>query len=53
MDRNYVIVTLLQNTFILRRGRIVIFTDIIKVVSMFIKTILKDSNKIKIIDIMP
>ena len=53
MDRNYVIITLFQNTFILRRPRIVIFADIIKVVSMFIKTIPKDSNKIKKIEIMP
>ena len=38
---------LFQNTFILRRPREAIFADITKIVTMFIKTILKDSKKIK------
>ena len=36
-----------QNPFILRRPRVAIFADIIKIVTMFIKTIFKDSKKIK------
>ena len=38
---------LFQNTFILRRPGVVIFADIIKVVTMFIKTITKDSRTVK------
>ena len=36
-----------QNTFILKRPRLVIFADIIKVVIIFIKTIFKTQKKIK------
>ena len=35
----------LQNTFILKRPRVVIFPDIIKVVTIFIKTIFKTKKK--------
>ena len=38
---------LLQSTLILRRLGVVIFADIIKLVTMFIKTITKDSRKAK------
>ena len=38
---------LFQNTFILTRSRVVIFADIIKIVTSFIKTIFKDSKKVK------
>ena len=38
---------LFQNTFILRRSRVAIFADIIKIVIMFIKTVFKDSKKLK------
>ena len=38
---------LFQNTLILRRPGVVIFADIIKIVTMFIKTITKDSRKVK------
>ena len=38
-----------QNTFILRRPGVAIFADIIKIVTTFIKTIFKDSRKVKII----
>ena len=37
MDRNYDVITLFQNTFILRRPRVASFADIIKIVIMFIK----------------
>ena len=38
---------LLQNTFILRRPGVAIFPDIIDIVTMVIKTIFKDSRKVK------
>ena len=38
---------LFQNTLILRSPGVVTFADIIKIVSMFIKTITKDSRKVK------
>ena len=34
-----------QNTLILRRSRVAIFAGIIKIVTMFFKTIIKDSRK--------
>ena len=39
--------TLFQNTFTLRRSWVAIFADIIKIVTMFIKKIFKDSRKVK------
>ena len=39
--------SLFRNSFILRRPRIAIFLDIIKIVTMFIKTIFKDSKNVK------
>ena len=47
MDRNYDIITFFQNVFILKRPGVAIFDDIIKVVTMFIKTIFRDSWKVK------
>ena len=41
MGSNYDVINLFQKTFILRRPRVAIFADIIKIVTMFIKTILK------------
>ena len=38
---------LFKNTFILRRPWVTIFTDIFKLVTKFIKAILKDSGKVK------
>ena len=38
---------LFQNTLILRRPRVAIFADIIKIVIMFIKAIIKDPRKVK------
>ena len=35
-----------QNTFILRKPRVANFADIIKTITMFIKTIFKDSKKV-------
>ena len=41
---------LFQNIFISRRPGVAIFADIIKNVTIFIRTILKVSNKVKIIE---
>ena len=46
MDSNYDVTTFLSKNFILRRPGVAIFADIIKVVTMFIKIILKDSIKV-------
>ena len=37
-----------QNTFVLRRPRVAIFVEIIKILTIFIKTIFKDSKQVKI-----
>ena len=48
MDRSYGVITFISNNFILRRPRVAIFADIIKIVTMFInKSIFKYSTKIK------
>ena len=36
-----------QNTLILRRPGVAIFADVIKIVTMFIKTIIQDREKLK------
>ena len=46
MDRNYDVITFISKS-ILRRPWVVIFADNIKVVTMFIKTIFKNSRKVK------
>ena len=47
MDRNYDVITFIQNTLILIRPRAANFADIIKIGIMFIKTTFRNSNKIK------
>ena len=47
MDRNYDIITFFQYIFILRRPEVAIFADIIKILTTFIKTIPKDSRKVR------
>ena len=42
------VMPLFQNNFVLRRPGVTIFDDIIKVVTKFLKTILKYSRKVKI-----
>ena len=49
MARNYDAINFFQNIFVLRRSGVAIFADIIKIVTMFSKTILKDSRKVRII----
>ena len=46
MDRNYDVI-IFQNTFILTRPRVAIAADIIKILTMFIKTIFKYLKKKK------
>ena len=46
MGKNYDVITFFQKIF-LRRPGVAIFADIIKIVTMFIKTILKDSKKVR------
>ena len=41
MDRKYDVITFIENSFILRRYRIAGFPDLIKIVTMFIKTTFK------------
>ena len=41
MDRNYDVITFFLNTLVLMPG-VAIFADIIKIATMFIKTIIKD-----------
>ena len=52
MDKNYELITFIQNIFILRRSRVNTFDDIIKTVTIFIKTTFKDSKKLKELEIM-
>ena len=47
MDSNYDVTTFLSKNFILRRPGVAIFADIIKIVTMFIKTIFKNSRIVK------
>ena len=47
MERNYDVIGFFQNRLILRRPGVAIFADIIKIVTMFIKTVIKDSRKVK------
>ena len=47
MDRNYDVITFFQQIFILKRPGVAVFADVIKMVTMFIKTILKDSRNFR------
>ena len=47
MDRNYDVITFFQQIFILKRPGVAVFADVIKIVTMFIKTILKDSRNFR------
>ena len=46
MDRNYDVITFFLNTLVLMPG-VAIFADIIKIATMFIRTIIQDSRKVK------
>ena len=47
MDKIYDVITFFKKIFILRRPEVAIFADIIKILTTFIKTILKDSRKLR------
>ena len=47
MDKNYDITTFISKYFILRKPGEAIFPDIIKILTMFIKTNFEDSKKVK------
>ena len=47
MGNNYDVITIISKYPYLRRLGVDIFTDNIKIVTMFIKTITKDSRKVK------
>ena len=47
MDMNYDVITLFQNTVILRRSGVAIFADINKIITRFTKKISKDLRKVK------
>ena len=47
MDRNYEVITFISKYPFLRRPGVAIFGGIIKIVTMFIKTIFEDSKKLK------
>ena len=44
MSWNYDVITFFQKIFVLRRPGAAIFADIMKIVTVFIKTTLKDSS---------
>ena len=47
MDKTYDVITLFQTTFILRKLKVATFAEIIKILTIFTKKILKDSKKVK------
>ena len=51
MNIYYDFITLFRNTFTLRRLRVANFADIIKIATMFIKAIFKDSKKLKELEV--
>ena len=51
MDRDYDVITFISN-FILRKSRVANFADIMKIITIFIKTFFKNSKKSKKLDIM-
>ena len=52
MTRKYDVINFISKYFILRRPSVAIFADITKIVTMFFKTIFKDSKKLKELEIM-
>ena len=51
MDRNYDIIIFILKYFYLRKLRVAIFADIIKIVTMFTKTSLKTQKMLKELEI--
>ena len=46
MDRNYDVITFFSKNLYFKKAGVAIFADIIKVLTTFFKTILKDSGKV-------
>ena len=51
MDRNYDSITFISKYLYFQKPRLANFTDIITIVTMFIKTSFKDSKKLKELEI--
>ena len=47
MGKNYDVITFFHKIFILRRPEVAIFGDLIIILTTFIKTIIKDSRKVR------
>ena len=47
MDRNYHLITIFPKILCFKKAWVAIFAGIIKVVTMFIKTVLKDSELVE------
>ena len=47
MGRNYDVITFISTYFTLRRPKVAIFADIIKIITMFTIIIFKDSTNVK------
>ena len=52
MDRNYDVITFLSRKLYFKKAWVTIFTGIIKVVTIFIKTSLKTQEKLEELEIM-
>ena len=47
MDRNYDVIIFISKYLYFKKARAANFADIIKIATMFIKTVFKDSEKVK------
>ena len=47
MEKSYHVITFISNYLILRKLIVADFADIIKIATVFVKTIFKDSKKVK------
>ena len=47
MDRNYDVIIFISKHFYFKRPRVALIADIVKLFTMFIETIFKDSKKVK------
>ena len=47
MHRNYDAITFISRYLYLRRSRVANFADFIKIITIFTKTVFKDSKKVK------
>ena len=52
MDKNYDVITFISRNFIFNKAEVVFFGDIIKLVTMLVKKILKTQEKLEELEIM-